>query len=178
MGDKVARGAMTIPGLPELGEISATESGRRQLAEWLTSVENPLTARVMVNRVWHHLFGRGLVATVDNFGTTGEAPSHPELLDWLAHKFVTEDNWSVKKLIRRIVLSRTWQLASTATDGSDHRLADAMARDPGNRLLWRANLRRLDVEAFRDAVMTREWSTRFGTAPENGSPLAGCFSRQ
>ena len=173
-GDKVVRGKMTIPGLPELGEIADTESGRRQLADWLTSAENPLTARVLVNRVWHHLFGRGLVATVDNFGTTGESPSHPELLDWLAQKFVTEDEWSVKKLIRRIVLTRTWQLASTVAEENDPRLAAAIESDPGNRLLWRANLRRLEVESFRDAVMTISGQLDL-ERPADGSPLAKVF---
>ena len=173
-GDKVGRGKMTIPGLPELGEIADTESGRRQLAGWLTAAENPLTARVIVNRVWHHLFGRGLVATVDNFGITGEAPSHPELLDRLAQEFVTEDEWSLKKLIRRIVLTRTWQLASTTTDEGEARLTKGVEKDPANRLLWRANLRRLEVESFRDAVMTVSGQLNL-QCPEKGSPLAEAF---
>lgn len=173
-GDEVARGKLTIPGLPELAEIGDTESGRRQLAEWLTSAKNPLTARVMVNRVWHHLFGRGLVATVDNFGVTGEAPSHPELLDWLAQKFVVEDEWSLKKLVRRIVLTRTWQLASTAAEEGDIRLTAAIEKDPGNHLLWKANLRRLEVESFRDAVMSVSGQLDY-QRPKNGSPLAEVF---
>ena len=90
-------------------------SGRLELAERIASPDNPLTARVMVNRVWHHLFGTGLVATVDDFGHVGERPSHPELLDYLAAEFVA-DGWSVKRLIRRIVLSRTFQLASQPPD--------------------------------------------------------------
>ncbi len=173
LGTAVARGRMTIPGLPQLGEIAETESGRRQLAEWLIAADNPLTARVIVNRVWHHLFGSGLVATVDNFGITGEAPSHPELLDWIAHKFVTEDEWSVKQLIRRIVLSRTWQLAST-TAQDDPRLSAATQMDPANRLLWRASLRRLDIEAFRDAVMSVSGQLDL-ERPAKGSPLADAY---
>src|SRR5262249_59299561 len=123
------------------------ESGRRQLAQWLSSADNPLTARVMVNRVWHHLFGAGLVRTVDNFGSTGEAPSHPELLDYLALRFVQE-GWSVKKLIREVILSRTYQLSSQVDSwGSHRRLAEKV--DPENRLLWRMNRRRLGAEAIR-----------------------------
>lgn len=173
-GNVVARGRLTIPGLPELGNITDGESGRQQLAEWLVSEQNPLTARALVNRVWHHLFGQGLVATVDNFGVTGDKPSHPELLDWLAHAFVTEDRWSVKKLIRRIVVSRTWQLASTATQEKNPRTAVATQTDPANRLLWRANLRRLDVEAFRDSVMLVSGQLDLNR-PSNGSPLADAF---
>jgi hypothetical protein len=111
----------------------------------LTFRDNPLTARVLVNRVWHWLFGSGLVRTTDNFGTTGESPSHPELLDHLAATFVA-DGWSLKRLVRRIVVSRTYQLS--AQD-------DAQARtvDPENRLLWRMNRRRLDAECLRDAML-------------------------
>ena len=120
-------------------------SGRLELADWLTNSGNPLTARVMVNRIWHHLFGAGLVRSVDNFGLRGDSPSHPELLDYLASRFVDLD-WSVKGLIREIVLSRTYQLAAR------HEPAAAEA-DPENRLLWRANRRRLEAEAMRDAVL-------------------------
>ncbi len=120
-------------------------SGRLELANWLTDPENPLTARVMVNRIWHHLFGAGLVRSVDNFGLRGDLPSHPKLLDYLASRFV-ELNWSVKGVIREIALSRTYQLAA----GHEPRSAEA---DPENRLLWRANRRRLEAEAMRDAVL-------------------------
>ena len=92
--------------------IAAGRSGRLELAEWVASSDNPLTSRVMVNRIWHHLIGKGLVRTTDNFGMMGEKPSHAVLLDWLAHQFVV-DQWSVKKMIRRIVMSRTYRLAST-----------------------------------------------------------------
>lgn len=126
------------------GQVPATVgSGRRELAEALASVDNPLTARVQVNRVWHHLFGRGLVPTVDNFGLLGDKPSHPELLDYLAHRFVHEHKWSVKKLIRELVLTRAYQMG-----GGQPPEADA-----ANRLLSRFPLQRLDAEAVRDSIL-------------------------
>ncbi len=127
------------PGVPE------HQSGREALAEWLTHRDNPLTARVMTNRVWHHLFGAGLVRTVDNFGLTGEVPSHPELLDNLTVNFL-ESAWSIRKLVREIVLSRTYRQASTF----DHQSFEI---DPDNRLLWRMSKRRLDAECIRDAML-------------------------
>jgi hypothetical protein len=99
----------------------------------------------MVNRIWHHLFGVGIVRTVDNFGSTGELPSHPELLDYLAVRFI-EDDWSVKRMIREILLSRTYQLSTETND-------KLLAADPENRLLSHANRRRLDAEAIRDAML-------------------------
>lgn len=122
-------------------------SGRRQLAEAMTDPSNPLLSRVMVNRVWHHLFGRGLVASVDNFGWLGQRPSHPELLDDLSVTFVQEDHWSLKRLIRRLVLSRTFALSSKP--GS----TDAESKDPDNILLHRMNLLRLEGESIRDAML-------------------------
>lgn len=121
-------------------------SGRLQLAEWIASPGNPLTARVIANRVWHWLYGQGLVRTVDDFGATGELPSHPEVLDRLALRLV-ENNGSLKSLIRELVLTRTWQQASTFDAGNDE-------RDPDNRLLWRAAPRRLEAESVRDAMLT------------------------
>jgi hypothetical protein len=149
-GPKAPRGVLQVATLPgkEIN-IPAQESGRKQLAEWLANGDNPLTARVFVNRVWHHLFGAGLVRTVDNFGATGELPSHPELLDYLAIRFVDE-GWSVKKLIREILLSRAYQMASTALPDQ---AAKAMKIDPENRLLWKMNRRRLDAEAIRDTML-------------------------
>ena len=120
-------------------------SGRLAWAEQLASSRNPLTARVMVNRVWHHLFGTGLVRTVDDFGHVGETPSHPELLDHLANEFMA-DGWSVKRLIRRIVLSGTFQRASQAGPA-------ATEIDPQNRLLSHYPARRMDAEAIRDATL-------------------------
>ncbi len=120
-------------------------SGRRELADWVASPDNPLTARVMANRVWHHLFGQGLVPSVDNFGLMGGKPSHPALLDYLAARFV-EQGWSVKKLIREIVLSRSYQLATTYHETNYN-------ADPDNTLVWRMTPRRLNAEAARDAML-------------------------
>ncbi|MSU35641.1 MAG: DUF1553 domain-containing protein [Pedosphaera sp.] len=123
-------------------------SGRQQLADALTDPSNPLVARVLVNRVWHHLFGRGIVATVDNFGWLGQRPTHPELLDDLTASFVLEDQWSLKKLLRNLVLSRTYGQSSKPAN------ARAEERDPENVLLHRMNLRRLEGEAIRDAMLS------------------------
>ncbi|MBL9163846.1 MAG: PSD1 domain-containing protein [Planctomycetaceae bacterium] len=120
-------------------------SGRRELAERITAADNPFLARVMANRVWQHLFGRGLVGTVDNFGVLGERPTHPELLDYLASRFV-EENWSIKRLIREMMLSEAYQRAIQSS-------AEAERLDPQNRLLHRANVRRLEGEAIRDALL-------------------------
>ena len=118
---------------------------RLRLAEEITDPHNPLTARVMVNRVWAHLFGRGLVATVDNFGRVGSAPSHPELLDYLAHRFV-KDGWSIKQLIRRVVLTATYQADSRPSQA-------AASADPENTLWQHMPLRRLEGEAIRDSLL-------------------------
>ncbi len=119
-------------------------SGRLELAQRLVAADNPLVARVMVNRVWHHLFGAGIVASVDNFGVLGQPPSHPELLDYLAGRFVA-DGWSLKQLIRDLVLSRTYQMSSYP-DAAD-------AQDPTDVVLHRMRLRRLEGEAIRDAIL-------------------------
>ena len=121
-------------------------SGRLELAQDFLRNDNPFTARVFVNRVWHHLFGAGLVRTVDNFGRLGEKPSHPKLLDYLAIQFI-EEGWDIKKLIRQIVLTEAWQRSSFP--GSL-----AKAKDPDNRLLSHFTLRRLEAEAIRDALLT------------------------
>jgi len=120
-------------------------SGRRELADAIAGRDNPLTARVWVNRVWGHLFGRGLVDTPSDFGVRGTPPSHPELLDTLACELM-EDDWSTKRLIRRIVLSATYRQSSEPRP-------EGVAADPDNRLLWRANRRRLDLEALRDSLL-------------------------
>ena len=125
--------------------IPADASGRLELARWITHPEHPLTARVMANRIWHWHFGRGLVDTPSNFGTTGSTPTHPELLDWLARRFV-DGGWSVKALHREILLSGTYRL------GAGYDEANA-AVDPGNLLHWRMNRRRLEVEPIRDALL-------------------------
>jgi hypothetical protein len=120
-------------------------SGRLELAQSIASRDNPLTARVWVNRVWTHLMGRGLVATPSDFGTRGEPPTHPELLDWLATTLM-DDGWSTKRIIRRIVLSRAYRQSSAANEAG-------LAADPENSLLWRMNRRRLDLEAGRDSLV-------------------------
>jgi hypothetical protein len=120
-------------------------SGRLQLADWLTRPDHPLTARVMVNRIWQHHFGQGLVRTPNNFGQRGERPDNPELLDYLAARFV-ESGWSVKAMHRLILLSSAYQQASRAD-------AAALAADPDNRLLARMNRQRLDAEAIRDSLL-------------------------
>ena len=125
--------------------VADDTSGRLELARWITHPEHPLTARVIVNRVWHWHFGRGIVDTPSNFGVIGSKPSHPELLDWLARRFV-EGGWSLKKLHRDIMLSSTYRLSS------DYDAANA-AVDEENRLLWRMNRRRLEVEPIRDALL-------------------------
>lgn len=141
-------------------------SGRLELAEAIASARNPLTARVMVNRIWQHVFGNGLVGTVSNFGRMGETPSHPELLDWLAARFV-ENGWSIKKLQREILLSATYQLSADYS-------ATNFAVDPSNRLLWRANRQRLDVESMRDTLLTisGELDGRLAGAPQPLSELS------
>ncbi len=142
-GDTVPRGFLQVALTKSAPTLPATQSGRRELADWIASADNPLTARVLVNRTWSWLFGSGIVRTVDNLGTTGEKPSHPELLDHLASRFVAE-GWSLKKLVREIVLSRTWQLAATKPG----------AADPENRLFAHANRRRLDAEQIRDTILS------------------------
>ena len=181
-GDKVPRGFLQVASYGSPTQPSPKESGRRELAEWITSPSNPLTARVLANRVWHHLFGVGLVRTVDNFGTTGETPSHPELLDHLAMRLMSH-GWSVKSLAREIVLSRTYGLGSSElrVPGSEGTAAKPSTRnselatrnsaaDPENRLLWRQNRRRLTAEPIRDAMLLTSDSldrTMFGRTLRN-----------
>ena len=145
LGKETPRSGVAIGGLEGKLDIADFTSGRKELAEWIGRKENPLTARVMVNRVWHHLFGAGIAPTIDNLGTRGTAPSHPELLDYLATEFM-DGGWSLKKLVRRIALSRVYRL------GGDN-LAAGMEVDPENRLLWRMSRRRLEAETIRDAMM-------------------------
>ncbi|WP_315852324.1 PSD1 and planctomycete cytochrome C domain-containing protein [Rosistilla ulvae] len=138
------------PGFPrvlsdEPASIADGSTGRLEFARWITDRDNPLTARVMVNRIWQHLLGQGIVASPENFGSTGSAPTHPELLDHLAVEFV-ESGWSVKSVIRQIVTSRVYRIDSEFDRSS-------FEKDPENKLLWRANMRRLDAEAIRDAML-------------------------
>jgi cytochrome c553 len=145
LGPAVPRGFLKLLDYPDAPKLNPKQSGRLELAEWLTHKNNPLTPRVMANRVWKHLFGTGLVASVDNFGVTGEKPSHPELLDHMATRLM-RDGWSVKKLIRAAVLSHAYQLSGETS-------AAHVAADPSNRLIWRHNPRRLDAEEIRDAML-------------------------
>jgi hypothetical protein len=123
-----------------------TSGRRRALAEWLTSPDNPLTARVAVNRIWHHHFGRGIVATLDNFGKMGERPTHPELLDWLALEFQRR-GWSYKQMHRLIMTSDAYKMSSQFADEGD------LAKDPDNAYLWRFRIQRLDAEEVRDSIL-------------------------
>ncbi len=144
LGPVVPRAFPTILGGQKLPP-EEKGSGRLELAQWITDPKNPLTARVIVNRVWGWNFGQGIVATPDDFGARGEAPSNPELLDYLAARFV-EDGWSIKKLQRRILLTRAYQMASGMNE------ADAL-KDSKNAYLWRFNPRRLDAEEIRDSLL-------------------------
>src|SRR4029450_2170675 len=125
-------------------------SGRRELAEAIASKDTPLTARVIVNRVWMHHFGEGFVRTPDDLGTQSEPPTHPELLDYLASYFM-EQGWSFKKLHKLIMLSKVYQ--QDCKPKKEELLNAYAAIDPENRLLWRANVRRLDFEAMRDSLL-------------------------
>ncbi len=145
LGKVVKRSFPTVLNAGSAPEIPEGSSGRLELADWMTSPENALLDRVMVNRVWHHLFGRGIVKSVDNFGALGTKPTHPQLLDYLAGEF-RESGGSVKNLIRRIVLSRSYQLGADATDS----LATS---DPKNELFGHQNRRRLTAEEIRDSVL-------------------------
>lgn len=153
LGAVAPRGFLSaVPG-PGVPPIPAGQSGRLQLAQWMTDPKNPLTSRVIVNRVWRWHFGRGIVSSVDNFGRLGATPSHPELLDYLATKFVA-DGWSLKKLHRAILLSSAYRMSS-AYD------AKAAEIDPENVYLWRMPRRRLEGEAVRDGILSAAGSLRF-----------------
>jgi hypothetical protein len=126
-------------------DANETQRTRLELAELVASPKNPLTARVYVNRVWHWLFGQGLVRTPDDFGHVGDLPSHPELLDYLTHDFIAS-GWSTKQLVRSILLSQTWQQSQQSASG-------AQDVDPTNRLLHHFPVQRLDAESLRDAML-------------------------
>ena len=159
-------GALVQPGFPEIlqpvttasgaatADVHGETSGRRlALARWLTQPDHPLTARVFVNRVWHHHFGRGIVETLGNFGHSGSLPSHPELLDWLAVDFI-ENGWSIKWLHRQIMLSTAYRQSSPRpARGSAESTVSAEKIDPENRLLWRMNMRRIESEIVRDSML-------------------------
>ncbi len=159
-GPQVPRGFVQVMFQKEPPVINRG-SGRRDLAEWVGSEENPLTARVFVNRAWRWLMGSGIVKTADNFGAMGEKPTNPELLDHLAMKFM-KDGWSIKKLVKDIVMSHTYQLA-TSND------AKSFNADPDNTLFWRANKRRLEAEQLRDSILAV--SGKLDLYPQEGSPI-------
>ena len=144
--EEVAPDALEVIGSLGLGKNSPEQERRFKLAEWIADPQNPLTARVMVNRIWQHHFGTGLVDTPSDFGKNGTLPSHPELLDWLADEFV-RGGWSIKHIHKLILLSNTFQQSSTPRD-------DALAVDAGSRLLWRFPPRRLEAEAIRDCILS------------------------
>jgi hypothetical protein len=146
LGEPAARHFLSVLTNERSPNPGQNQSGRLELAQWLTDPANPLTARVMVNRIWRWHFGDGLVRSTDNFGRLGERPTHPELLDWLALRFV-DSGWSIKVMHRTIMLSATYQQSSRYDD----RAAEV---DPENRLHWRANRRRLEAEAIRDAIVS------------------------
>jgi hypothetical protein len=169
LGLEVPRGFLSVlenGSLPP-ASLSTETSGRLELANWITSPQNPLTARVAVNRIWHHLFGGRLVESVDNFGALGERPTHPELLDFLALRFV-EQGWSFKKTIRLLMLSSTYAMSSEFDRA-------AYAKDPENKLMWRMNRRRLDAEAIRDTVLAVSGSLELtmggSLSPTNDAPV-------
>jgi mono/diheme cytochrome c family protein len=151
-GDPMAKREVVLPGtISSLGSLDAgadlSEQARRvKFAEWIASDQNPLTARVAVNRIWQHHFGTGLVETPSDLGANGAAPSHPQLLDWLAGYLISH-NWSIKSLHRQILLSATWQQSSLPQ-------AEAIRTDAQSRLLWRHPPRRLEAEAIRDSILS------------------------
>jgi hypothetical protein len=156
-GDIQSRGSQMQPGFLTVATYAdpptaippangRTSGRRRALAEWIVSPDNPLTARVIVNRIWHHHFGRGIVPALDNFGKMGEPPTHPELLDWLALEFM-DRGWSVKQMHRLLMTSEAYRMSSQFTDSAN------MQKDAANRYLWRYQARRLEAEIVRDAIL-------------------------
>ena len=162
LGPKAPRGFLQVAYSGPAPKIEEKQSGRLELAEWIASPQHPLTPRVFVNRIWHHLMGQGIVASVDNFGRLGDQPTHPELLDRLAADFM-RDGWSTKSMVRQIVLSRTYRLSSQHNE-------DSWNADPRNQLLWRANRRRIPAESIRDSILSV--SGQLDVTPD-GSPVKG-----
>ena len=152
LGEEVSRRFPEVLGGQSLSESASKTSGRLQLANWITDPKNPLTARVMVNRIWQYHFGSGLVKTPSDFGVRGTPPTHPELLDWLATRFI-DDGWSLKKLHKRLMLTSAYQLSSVATSDSHEGVLRATSLDPNNAYHWRFNRQRLDAEELRDTLL-------------------------
>ena len=156
LGPIIKRGFLKVatpPNESSSARIPDGTSGRLQLAEWIASPNNPLPARVYANRVWHHLFGRGIVKSTDNFGEMGDRPSHPKLLDYLAD-YLRKNQWSTKSLLRKIVLSNTYQMSTFGSQLS-------LEKDPENQLFSRQNRRRLQAEAIRDAMLVSSGQISF-----------------
>ncbi len=154
LGAAVGRGfPEVIQGLSTSISMPANQSGRLELARWLANRDNPLTARVIVNRIWHWHFGQGLVRTTDNFGVLGDKPSHPELLDWLAGYFI-DNGYSIKQLHRLLLRSHAYRIRSAQSMVSDDPRRIALDTDPENRLRWQFQHRRLEAEQIRDAILS------------------------
>ena len=164
LGDVVPRGMLQVVALPAAAKLDTKRSGRLELARWLTDRRHPLTARVYVNRIWQHLFGRGLVATPDDFGVNGARPSHAELLDHLAVRFM-DDGWSTKRLIRALVLSSTYRQGAGEVAAAD-------VVDPDGTYLARRRARRLSAEVLRDAIVHTAGTFKAGPPPRQEAFLA------
>lgn len=160
LGETIPRGAPVGFGFNGIPKVPSGQSGRLQLAKWLTHPDHPLTARVMVNRVWRWHFGRGIVASPNNFGAMGQRPTHPGLLDHLSLKLIHSE-WSLKSLHREILNSSTYRLASNIKD------AVALERDPDNLLLWKRDMRRMEAEVFRDSLL--QLSGRLNSTMDGGA---------
>ncbi len=168
LGEVAPRGVLRVIGGDQYQfELGEGDCGRLELARWIANDANPLTARVLVNRIWLWVMGQGLVRTADNFGTTGQQPTHPELLDWLTLRFI-EDGWSIKRLVKQIVMSSTYRQSSIRPAADDLR----MMTDPDNRLWWRADRKPVSAEALRDGVLAISGEldpTRFGSRIRPGT---------
>lgn len=174
LGEVVPRGFLQVVTYSPPPTLPTDQSGRVELAQWLTDPANPLPARVVANRLWHWLFASGIVRTTDNFGTTGEAPANPELLEYLANRLV-DSGWSIKSLVREIVLSDAYRRSSLDDP-------NGLERDPENRLLWRMNRKRLEAECLRDAMLMLSGTLRLDAGgsdiPESRSSDYGFVDEQ
>ncbi len=168
IGEKVTRGFPAVLKSPTEPTINRSQSGRLELAQWMTARDNPLTARVAANRIWQHLFGQGVVRSPDNFGSLGEKPTHPELLDHLTTRFL-DNGWSHKKLIKEILLTKTYQQSSAHHDAN-------YKTDPDSMYLWRMPVRRLEAEAIRDAVLAV--SGKLNRTPMKGSMIGSAPAKK
>jgi hypothetical protein len=168
LGETAPRGFLKAVPVADAPGVNPKESGRREFAKYLSSPNNPFTARIAVNRIWQHLFGHGLSRTPDNFGNLGEAPSHPELLDYLAVTFV-ENGWSTKKMIKSLVMTHAYQMSSAKDAGNE-------AIDPDNFHVWHMPIRRLDAEAMRDSILAV--SGQLDRTPLSGTLLHNVDGKQ